>query len=285
VQLSAALTSGSEGEIMASPKFIEIDGKRFVWRDLFQRRREQLAAARTEQPALFELKRDCKPMPARTAAGRHREPSLFSLTGRECWRSPAMREEATRGLFQGVAHIEMMSHESEIAPVRETLRRQIADDHGFALYRHYSERDAAAFLRLHTVTLKKIRLAGAIGYISKGRRAVAYFGFQIADYLIDQVRPCRATPSTVSRSANGGFPSGAGVPPGVPPSMSRQPSARDGSALARTILSRPANAPRTLPRRAPAAERAGGGRRPRRYRARLLQGAWRTDAQRRQHQD
>ena len=53
-----------------------------------------------------------------------------------------------------------MSHEFETAPARETLRRQIADDHGFTLYRHYSERDAAAFLRLHPVTLKKIRLAG-----------------------------------------------------------------------------------------------------------------------------
>ena len=41
---------------MASPKFIKIDGKRFAWRDLLQRRREQLmASARTEQPALFEL--------------------------------------------------------------------------------------------------------------------------------------------------------------------------------------------------------------------------------------
>jgi hypothetical protein len=48
-----------------------------------------------------------------------------------------------------------MSYESETAPVREILRRQVADDHGFTLYRHYSERDAAAFLRLHPVTLKK----------------------------------------------------------------------------------------------------------------------------------
>ena len=68
---------------MASPKFIEIDGKRFVWRDLLQRCREQLAADRTEQPALFEINEDCRPIPARTAAGCYREPSLFSLTGRE----------------------------------------------------------------------------------------------------------------------------------------------------------------------------------------------------------
>jgi hypothetical protein len=83
VQRSAALTPGSKEEIMASPKFIEIDGKRFVWRDLLQRCREQLAADRTGQRALFQIKRDCRPIPARTAAGRYREPSLFSLTGRE----------------------------------------------------------------------------------------------------------------------------------------------------------------------------------------------------------
>src|SRR3984893_9137771 len=132
-----------------------------------------------------------------------------------------------------------MSQDSDFPSTRETLRRQIADDHGFALYKHYSERDAAVFLRLHPVTLKKIRLAGSISYISKGRRAVAYFGFQIADYLIDQVRPCRATPSTVSRSGNGGSPSGAEAPPGTPLSTTQRPSARDVSALARTILSRP----------------------------------------------
>jgi hypothetical protein len=132
-----------------------------------------------------------------------------------------------------------MSQDSDLSSSRETLRRQIAEDHGFSLHKHYAERDAAAFLRIHPVTLKKIRLAGSIGYISKGRRAIAYFGFQIADYLIDQVKPCRATPNTASRSANGGFPSGAEAPPGTPPATTPMPSARDVSALARTILSRP----------------------------------------------
>ncbi len=66
---------------MPAPKFIEIDGKRFVWGKILQRRRERVAAvARVEQPALFELKGDCRPMPERTAAGRYSEPSLF---GRE----------------------------------------------------------------------------------------------------------------------------------------------------------------------------------------------------------
>ena len=66
---------------MPAPKFIDIDGKRFVWRELLQRRREQLsAAARMEQPALFKMKEDWRPIPERTAAGRYSEPSLF---GRE----------------------------------------------------------------------------------------------------------------------------------------------------------------------------------------------------------
>lgn len=44
---------------MPLPKFITIDGKRFAWRDVLQRRREQIAAcAEPEQPTLFGLKED-----------------------------------------------------------------------------------------------------------------------------------------------------------------------------------------------------------------------------------
>jgi hypothetical protein len=69
---------------MPAPKFIEIDGKRFVWRELLQRRREQVAAAaKVEQPALFEMKADSRPIAERTAAGRYSEPNLFDLAGGE----------------------------------------------------------------------------------------------------------------------------------------------------------------------------------------------------------
>jgi hypothetical protein len=64
---------------MASLKFIDIDGKRYLWRDLLEFRREQKnALPQARQPALFELKDDYGPVPDRTAAGRYREPSLFS---------------------------------------------------------------------------------------------------------------------------------------------------------------------------------------------------------------
>ena len=63
---------------MSAPKFIDIDGKRYLWRDIVQMRREQKKAhAVAQQPALFELKLDCRPTSEQTAAGRYREPSLF----------------------------------------------------------------------------------------------------------------------------------------------------------------------------------------------------------------
>ena len=64
---------------MSPPKFIGIDGKRYLWRDLLQLRREQKAAyARAVQPPLFELRLDQRPEQQRTAAGRYWEPSLFA---------------------------------------------------------------------------------------------------------------------------------------------------------------------------------------------------------------
>jgi hypothetical protein len=58
-------------------RFIEIDGKRYAWRDILALRREQAKRERLPQPALFELKADTRPPSQRTAAGRYTEPSLF----------------------------------------------------------------------------------------------------------------------------------------------------------------------------------------------------------------
>jgi len=64
---------------MTRLKYIEIDGKRYLWREVLQLRREQKKAhARALQPTLFELKDDCRPAAERSAAGRYQEPSLFA---------------------------------------------------------------------------------------------------------------------------------------------------------------------------------------------------------------
>jgi hypothetical protein len=63
---------------MSRPAFVEIDGKRYVWRDIVTLRRAQLAAVRqAQQPALFKLTDDRRPASQHTAAGRYREPLLF----------------------------------------------------------------------------------------------------------------------------------------------------------------------------------------------------------------
>ena len=64
---------------MSGPKFIDIEGRRYLWRDILELRQQQRrAAAKAEQPVLFELHEDCRPVTECTAAGRYLEPSLFS---------------------------------------------------------------------------------------------------------------------------------------------------------------------------------------------------------------
>lgn len=66
---------------MSLPRFIQIDGRRHVWRDLVALRQAQ-AMPRSKQPALFELRDDHRPAGERNAAERYREPSLFTLLER-----------------------------------------------------------------------------------------------------------------------------------------------------------------------------------------------------------
>lgn len=56
---------------------IEIEGKRYSWRDILAMRREQKKATRQPQPTLFELKDDARPQSQTTVEGRYQEPTLF----------------------------------------------------------------------------------------------------------------------------------------------------------------------------------------------------------------
>jgi hypothetical protein len=62
---------------MPLPRFIDIDGKRYLWRDLVALRQAQ-ATPRQEQPTLFELRDDSRPAGERSAAERYQAPSLFT---------------------------------------------------------------------------------------------------------------------------------------------------------------------------------------------------------------
>lgn len=62
-----------------SALFIEIDGRRYLWRDVLATRHAQLVARKkAEQPALFELRDDSRPATERSAVGRYGEPSPFA---------------------------------------------------------------------------------------------------------------------------------------------------------------------------------------------------------------
>ena len=60
-------------------RFVEIDGRRYLWRDLLKLRREQRAEERRAQLALFELKEDRRPASQVSADGRYSEPTLFKI--------------------------------------------------------------------------------------------------------------------------------------------------------------------------------------------------------------
>ena len=63
---------------MPLPKSVVIDGKRYAWRDLLEKRRQQ-RIPEPIQPALFELKEDTRLEGERSVDGRYLEPSLFTL--------------------------------------------------------------------------------------------------------------------------------------------------------------------------------------------------------------
>lgn len=76
------------------------------------------------------------------------------------------------------------SAEIKSADTFDYLRQQVAEAHGIKLFYHYSEMEASKLLRLSVSTLKRARRSDSIGFIRKGQKGVAYFGFNLVDYLL-----------------------------------------------------------------------------------------------------
>jgi hypothetical protein len=62
---------------VSRPRFITIDGKRYLWRDPVMLYCAQ-AKPTALQPTLFAMHDDRPPPSERSAAGRYREPGLFA---------------------------------------------------------------------------------------------------------------------------------------------------------------------------------------------------------------
>ena len=70
----------------------------------------------------------------------------------------------------------------------EALLKGIADANGFALFKQYSEKEAAEFLGIHSQTLKQMRLEGKIDFIRIGKRSISYLGAHIGDHIIGSIQ-------------------------------------------------------------------------------------------------
>jgi len=64
------------------------------------------------------------------------------------------------------------------------MREAVAIENGFALYRQYSEREAACVVRVDQSTLKRWRKKGLIPYVRFGANGVRYLGVHVADLII-----------------------------------------------------------------------------------------------------
>lgn len=60
-------------------RFVEIDGRRYLWREILKVRRQQKALEPEAQPTLFELQTDSRPASQASADGRYSEPTLFKI--------------------------------------------------------------------------------------------------------------------------------------------------------------------------------------------------------------
>ena len=70
---------------------------------------------------------------------------------------------------------------------REKLRQEVAKEYKLALYRQYSEKEAAAILSKDVGTLKRWRKQGILPHMRLGD-SVRYFGYQLVDVLIGGTR-------------------------------------------------------------------------------------------------
>lgn len=66
----------------------------------------------------------------------------------------------------------------------DAMREAVAKEYGFALYRRYSEPEAAHYLSVDLSTLKRWRRAGKTPFVNLGERQVRYLGVHIADMML-----------------------------------------------------------------------------------------------------
>ena len=138
---------------------------------------------------------------------------------------------------------------------RERLREKVAAQHGFQLYKRYSEKHAAKRIGLDYSTLKRKRRAGLVPFVDLGGGSVGYMGYHIADIITFGVRathdashiepggegkePWASTAEGPSSLANGFSTKGAEARPTIVPATTGPLVSLSALALARLALKKP----------------------------------------------
>ncbi len=120
----------------------------------------------------------------------------------------------------------------------ETLLKGIADANGFALFKQYSEKEAADFLGIHSQTLKQLRLDGKIDFIRIGKRSISYLGAHIGDHIIGSIH-WQNQEARNSASGNTLSPADRAEKDGGAHGTMQTESIHAASRLARTTLTKP----------------------------------------------
>ncbi|MEZ5986595.1 helix-turn-helix domain-containing protein [Hyphomonas sp. GM-8P] len=117
--------------------------------------------------------------------------------------------------------------------------RLMSNEIGLPIYKRYSEEEAAQHLGMSKQTLKRLRDAGRIGFVRVSKRKLSFFGFQLAEYLLNAIEEttCRDTqPTTDTRSASIGSGSAPGVRHGIECGSTPKLAGPDALASAQRIL-------------------------------------------------
>lgn len=79
--------------------------------------------------------------------------------------------------------------------------RDVARDMEVALYRRYTETEAAKILGISEKELAQLRNEGRIAYLQLGDKAVGFFGCQVLTYLLECVVDADASPKPAQEPA------------------------------------------------------------------------------------
>jgi len=106
----------------------------------------------------------------------------------------------------------------------------LANDLKIRLYQRFTEAESADILGISIPTLRRIRARGAIGFLKITDRHVRYFGFQLCQYLVEQIEEAECPDTRRKenfRSESTGYQNSRAAQPGAEHGSMQKPGKQD----------------------------------------------------------